>query len=136
MLHLIEADGHGDLDRGTRAGGNRGDATDPWVGPPRRRRIAGGALGLLGAGFAALAVYRATRGHSALLVLLSIAFGAGLLGLGSWLGRSPVCGPATPGMAPYAGGPARVVLRNFSPSGPVMTVDVLTAPSDATVPAG
>jgi hypothetical protein len=38
LLHLVEADGRGDLDRGTRAGGNRGDATDPWAGPPRRRR--------------------------------------------------------------------------------------------------
>jgi hypothetical protein len=32
LLHLVEADGRGDLDRGTRAGGNRGDAADPWVG--------------------------------------------------------------------------------------------------------
>ena len=132
LLHLVEADGRGDLDRGTRAGGNRGDAGDPWVGPPRRQRIAGGALGALGAAFVALAVYRATRGQGVGLVLLSLGFGAGLLWLGSWLGRAPTCGPATPGMAPYAGDPTRVVLRNFSPSGPLMTVDVLVAPSDAT----
>ena len=136
LLHLVEADGRGDLDRGTRAGGNRGDATDPWVGPSRRRRIAGGALALLGAGFVALAVYRATRGQAAVLAVLSLAFGGGLLWLGSWLGRGPVCGPSTPGMGPYGGGPSRVVLRNFSPSGPVMTVDVLVAPSDAMPPEG
>ena len=136
LLHLVEADGRNDLDRGTRAGGNRGDASDPWVGPARRRRVAGGLLGLLGAAFVSLTVYRATRGQGVVLVVLSLAFGAGLLGLGSWLGRGPVCGPPTPGMAPYAGGPVRVVLRSFAPSGPVMTVDVLVAPSDAMPPEG
>jgi hypothetical protein len=33
-------------------------------------------------------------------------------------------------MAPYDGGPGRVVLRNFSPAGPDMRVDVLIAPDD------
>jgi len=131
LLHLVEADGRGDLDRGTRAGGNRGDATDPWVGPPRRRVLAGGLLGLLGAIFVALAVYRLTRGQRLVLVLLTAAFGAGMLALAVWLRRSPVCGPDTPGMAPYGGEPVRVVLRRFSPSAPVMSVDVLVAPSAA-----
>ena len=44
LLHLVEADGRGDLDRGHAAGGNRGDAGDPWGGPPRWRRRAAGAL--------------------------------------------------------------------------------------------
>ena len=44
MLHLVEADGRGDLDRGHAAGGNRGDATDPWSGPPAWRRRAGAGL--------------------------------------------------------------------------------------------
>jgi immune inhibitor A len=134
LLHLIEADGRGDLDRGTRAGGNRGDATDPWKGPPRRRRVAGGLISLLGAGFLAAAVYRMVRARSLVLVLLTAAFGAGFLALGTWLGRSPVCGPSTPGMAPYGGEPVRVVLRGFSPSGPVLTVDVLVAPPAAPTP--
>jgi hypothetical protein len=64
LLHLVEADGRNDLDRGTKNGGNRGDAGDPWAGPPRRRVVAGGLLGLLGAIFVGLAVYRATRGRN------------------------------------------------------------------------
>ena len=44
MLHLVEADGRGDLDRGHAAGGNRGDATDPWSGPPAWRRRTGAGL--------------------------------------------------------------------------------------------
>jgi immune inhibitor A len=128
LLHLVEADGRGDLDRGTRAGGNRGDATDPWVGPPRRRRLAGALIALLGAMFLALGIYRLARARGVALVLLSLGFGAGLLGLGAWLRRAPVCGPGTPGMAPYGSEPPRVVLRGFSPSGPVMTVDILVAP--------
>jgi immune inhibitor A len=129
LLHLVEADGRNDLDRGTKNGGNRGDAGDAWAGPPRRRVIAGGLLGLLGAIFVGLAVYRATRGRQFLLVVATAAVGAGALGLGAWLGRSPVCGPQTPGMAPYGGQPERVVLRRFSPSAMVMSVDVLIAPS-------
>jgi hypothetical protein len=31
-------------------------------------------------------------------------------------------------MAPYGGEPVRVVIRNFSPSGPEMRFDVLIAP--------
>jgi immune inhibitor A len=129
LLHLVEADGRGDLDRGTRAGGNRGDAADPWAGPPRHRHVAGSLLGLMGATFVALALYRLTRGRAIALVLLTAAVGAGTLWLGAWLRRSPVCGPGTPGMAPYGGQPTRVVLRRFSPSAPVMSVDVLVAPS-------
>jgi M6 family metalloprotease-like protein len=129
LLHLVEADGRGDLDRGERNGGNRGDAGDPWSGPPRRRRVAGALLGLMGAIFVALALYRLTRGRQVALVLLTAAVGAGALWLGAWLRRSPVCGPGTPGMAPYGAQPTRVVLRRFSPSAPVMHVDVLVAPS-------
>jgi hypothetical protein len=130
LLHLVEADGRGDLDRGTRAGGNRGDETDPWAGPPRRRRVAGALISLLGALFTAGAIYRLVRARAPVLIVLTAAFGAGLLWLGAWVGRAPVCGPRTPGMAPYDGGPVRVVLRGFSPPGPVMGVDVLVAPSE------
>jgi hypothetical protein len=134
LLHLVEADGRNDLDRGTRAGGNRGDATDPWAGLPRRR-LAGGLIMLLGAAFMAGFVYRLVRARGFALVVLTGAFGLGLLWIGSWLGRPPICGPSTPGMAPYGGQPGRVVLRSFSAPGPVMTLDVLVAPSGDTTPA-
>jgi hypothetical protein len=53
-----------------------------------------------------------------------------LLAAGAALRRGPVCGTETPGMAPYAGGPPRVVIRNLSPAGPEMRFDVLVAPPD------
>jgi len=53
-----------------------------------------------------------------------------MLAAGVLVGRSPVCGPHTPGMAPHDGGPARVVLRNLSPAGPVMRFDVLIPPAE------
>jgi immune inhibitor A len=129
LLHLVEADGRGDLDRGHAAGGNRGDATDPWVGPPRWRRWAGGALALLGAVLVAAAVLRAVRARPVLPVLGRLLLAGACIGAAAWLTRSPVCGPGTPGMAPYGGGSTGVVLRRFSPAGPVMQVDVLIAPA-------
>jgi len=57
-----------------------------------------------------------------------LAAAAAALGAAAWLRREPVCGPGTPGMAPYGGEPVQVVLRRFSPPGPVMHVDVLVAP--------
>src|SRR5262249_41648033 len=62
LLHLVEADGRGDLDRGHAAGGNRGDATDPWQGPPAWRRRLGAAPGRLGALGGAAAGPRLGRG--------------------------------------------------------------------------
>jgi len=129
LLHLVEADGRGDLDRGHTAGGNRGDATDPWQGPSRARRVLRAGLALLGALSVAFAVFRAVRPAPVGAVLARLALAAVALG-GAWaLGDGPVCGPATPGMAPYGGGPGRVVIRNFSPAGPVMRFDVLVAPA-------
>ena len=62
-------------------------------------------------------------------VLLRVVAAAVVLAGAVVLWRSgPVCGPGTPGMAPYDGAPGRVVLRHFSPSGPRMRVDVLLAP--------
>jgi hypothetical protein len=130
LLHLVEADGRGDLDRGHAAGGNRGDAGDPWVGPPAWRRQLGAGVGLLGALLVAAAVLRLAWPRPLRAVLLCLALGGGALGAAHLLRRGPVCGPGTPGMAPYDGGPGRVVLRNFSPAGPDMRVDVLIAPDD------
>jgi immune inhibitor A len=127
LLHLVEADGRGDLDRGHAAGGNRGDATDPWSGPPRWERFGRGALALVGAVLVALAVLRAMRPRRTVPVLVLLVAAAGALAAAAVLGREPVCGPGTPGMAPYDGGPARVALRNFSPPGPVMRFDVVVA---------
>jgi immune inhibitor A len=128
LLHLVEADGRNDLDRGHAAGGNRGDATDPWEGPPPWRRTAGAGAALLGAGMLALAVLRARGPGAVRAVLVRLAVGAAALTAAAWLRATPVCGPGTPGMAPYGGEPVRVVIRNISPAGPVMRFDVLVAP--------
>ena len=131
LLHLVEADGRGDLDVGTRNGGNRGDAGDAWAGPPRWQRRVGNVLAFAGAVYVMLALYRTTRRRSLVVALLyALIGGAALWGAGR-LRAGPVCGPQTPGMAPYGGEPGRVVLRNFSPAGPVMQVDVLVAPAGA-----
>ncbi len=134
LLHLVEADGRDDLDRGHAAGGNRGDATDPWYGPPAWRRPLGAALGLAGAAALALALYRLGRAQAFVPVLLRVVLGAVLLAGGAVLRRGPVIGPDTPGMAPYDGGPARVVIRNLSPPGPEMRFDVLVAPEPGAEP--
>jgi len=128
LLGLVEADGRGDLDRGHAAGGNRGDATDPWSGPPPWRRRASAALLLLGACLVGAAVLRAARPRPLVPALGRLAAAAVALAGGALLGRAPVCGPGTSGMAPHDGGPTRVVLRNLSPAGPVMRLDVLVAP--------
>jgi len=129
LLHLVEADGRGDLDRGHAAGGNRGDAGDPWQGPPAWRRRVGTVAVLLGALALGAAVLRLGRPHAVWPVLMRVAAGVALLAGGGVLHRGPVCGPDTPGMAPYDGGPARVAIRNVSPAGPEMRFDVLVAPA-------
>ena len=128
LLHLVEADGRGDLDRGHAAGGNRGDATDPWSGPPRWRRWTAAALLGAGALVVAAALLRSARSRPLVPVLIRLGVAAMLFVGARALQQRPVCGPSTPGMAPYAGGPGRVILRNFSPPGPVMSVDVFVAP--------
>jgi immune inhibitor A len=130
LLHLVEADGRGDLDRGHAAGGNRGDSGDPWQGAPVWRRRLGAAAALLGALALAAAVARLGHPRPLRSVVLRVALGIALLGVGGALRRAPVVSPETPGMAPYDGGPARVVIRNLSPAGPEMTFDVLVAPAE------
>jgi immune inhibitor A len=132
LLHLVEADGRGDLDRGHAAGGNRGDGGDPWAGPGWARRTGGTLLlvlgiALLGAGIRGRGTARTPHLRGRWRVALGLA-GLPAAGAGLWLLRGPTCGPATPGMAPYDGGPARVTVRGFSASGPEMTVDVEVAP--------
>jgi immune inhibitor A len=130
LLHLVEADGRGDLDRGHSAGGNRGDATDPWTGPPRWRGRIAGALLLAGALGIAGALLRLARPRPLVPVLVRLGVAALVLSAGALLRRTPVCGPDTPGMPPYDGTPGRVVIRNISPAARVMTFDVLVAPQD------
>jgi immune inhibitor A len=130
LLHLVEADGRGDLDRGHTAGGNRGDAGDPWQGPPAWRRRLGAAAALLGALALAAALLRLGRPRALWPALLRAGAGAALLATGAVLRQGPVAGPDTPGMAPHDGGPARVVIRNLSPAGPEMRFDVLVAPAE------
>jgi immune inhibitor A len=129
LLHLVEADGRGDLDRGHARGGNRGDATDPWRGIGRGRRLAGPLLAVAGALALAGAVLRLGCVAAPGAVLLRVLIAAVLLGGGALALRAPVCGPGHPGMAPYAGSPGRIVLRNFSPAGREMFVDVIVLPS-------
>lgn len=131
LLHLVEADGRGDLDRGHAAGGNRGDAGDPWSGPPVWRHRLAGAAALLGALALAAAVYHAARARAFMPPLLRALLAVALLAAAAVLRRAPVIGPGTPGMAPYDGGPGRVVIRNLSPPGPEMRFDVLVAPPEA-----
>lgn len=135
LLHLVEADGRGDLDRGHAAGGNRGDAGDPWVGtawPWRAAGVALAVLGVVGIGLAAWGRLRpggwpVRRAWRALLAAAALsALVAGIV-----VQRGPVCGPDTPGMAPYDGSRGRVTLRGFSASGPEMVVDVEIAAPDA-----
>jgi hypothetical protein len=66
-----------------------------------------------------------------LRALLSVVIGVGALLGGARMRSGPVCGPGTPGMAPYGGEPVRVVLRSFSPPGALMTVDILVAEAEA-----
>jgi immune inhibitor A len=130
LLHLVEADGRDDLDRGHAAAGNRGDATDPFRGPsPWRRRVAP-FLAVVAAIFVASSVLRGARSHAGLAVLVRLLVAATFVAGASFLHRAPYCGPGTPGMAPYDGGPVRVVIRNLSPAGRVMRFDVLVAPQD------
>jgi immune inhibitor A len=129
LLGLVEADGRRDLDRGHAAGGNRGDAGDPWVGPPRWRRRAAAAIVLLGALLVASAVLRAVRPRPLVATALRLAAAAVALAAGVLLRRTPVCGPGTPGMAPHDGEPTRVAIGDISPAGPVMHFDVVVAPA-------
>ena len=100
----------------------------------RDRRAGAGAwarsLGLLGALALAATVFRlgasARRDPGAPAPRRAA---SALLAAGAMLRRGPVCGPDTPGMAPYDGGPGRVVIRNLSPPGPEMRFDVLVAPT-------
>jgi M6 family metalloprotease-like protein len=135
LLHLVEADGRNDLDRGHGRGGNRGDRTDPWVGMGRVRRIGGPLLALAGALALAAAVLRLGCAAAPGAVLRRLLIAGALLGAGALALRAPVCGPDHPGMAPYDGSPGRIVLRNFSPAGPEMFVDVVVLP-DPAAPAG
>src|SRR5262249_5047052 len=98
-------------------------------GPRAWRRRLGAAWGLLGALVVAAAVLRLARAPAVIPVLLRVAAGAALIAVAGVLRHGPVCGPDTPGMAPYGGGPVRAVIRNLSPAGPEMRFDVLVARS-------
>jgi len=87
------------------------------------------ALAFVGACLVAAAILRAVRPRPLPAVLGHLVAAVVALSAGIALRRGPVCGPGTPGMAPYGGGPVPFTLRNFSPAGPVMRFDVLVAPS-------
>lgn len=128
LLHLVEADGRGDLDLGLPHGGNRGDATDPWVGASRLRRVVPALLVLLGALAVASAIFRLGRAPTWRAVALRVGLAAALVTAGvSSRPRAVVCGPWHPGMAPYAGSPGRVLIGNVSPLGEALRFDVHVA---------
>src|SRR5262249_60577761 len=92
LLHLVEADGRGDLDRGHAAGGNRGDAGDPWQGPPAWRRRVGTVAVLLGALALGAAVLRLGRPPAVWPVLVRGAAGGARPGRGGGARRGPAGG--------------------------------------------
>jgi immune inhibitor A len=129
LLHLVEADGRGDLDRGHGTGGNRGDASDPWAGASRWRRVLPALLVTLGAFCVAGAIFRVGRAPGWRAVGMRLLLAAALVGAGLALRPRPaVCGPWHPGMAPYDGSPGRVVVGNVSPAGETMRFDVHVTP--------
>jgi hypothetical protein len=125
LLHLVEADGRDDLNRGHANGGNRGDGTDPWVGPSRLRRLLPALLVVIGALCTAGAIFRLGRAPGVVAVLVRLGLAAAFVAAGLALRpRLLVCGPWTPGMAPYDGAPGRVVIGNLAPAGDAMRFDV------------
>jgi hypothetical protein len=131
LLHLVAADGRDDLDLGAGGGGNRGDAGDPWVGPSRLRRLLPALLVLWGGLAIASAIFRLARAPRLRTVGSRLLVGALLLAGGALLRPQPVvCGPWTPGMAPYDGSPGRVLIGNVGPLGAVMRFDVHVAPAE------
>jgi hypothetical protein len=77
-------------------------------------------------------VLRGVRPRPLRGVLVRVGLAGCLLAGAAVLRRSPVCGPGTPGMAPYGGGPTRVVIANISAAGDPMRFDVLIAPVSRT----
>jgi len=130
LLHLVDADGRGDLDRGTGGGGNRGDAGDPWVGASRLRRFLPALLVLWGGLATASAIFRLARAPRLGAVTARLLLGVALVLAGAAVRPRPaICGPWTPGMAPYDGTPGRVLIGNIGPLGAVMRFDVHVAPA-------
>ena len=127
LLRLVQADGTSDLERGHRAGGNRGDAGDPWNGPPRWRVGLARALGAAGAVTVLTGILRLVRGPRVVPVALRLVVGLAVLAGAGAVARGPTCGPETPGMAPNDGAPGRVTLSGFSSPGVDMAVDVRIA---------
>lgn len=118
---LMQADGRDDLRVGHRAGGNRGDAGDPWRGMDRVRRGLLNAVAAAGVLLLALAALRPGRQR-----VLVGALGTLALAVGLGVSRSPAFVPPS-GMAEAAGrGEASppFVIDDFSPPGDPMTFTV------------
>jgi hypothetical protein len=126
-LTLMQADGRDDLRIGHRAGGNRGDASDPWRGMDGvPRRLLDGAA-VAGALLLAVAALRPVRRRMLLAAL-------GVLGLGVGLGlsRSPTFvaqDPVRGGSPPAAASPS-FVIGDISASGDPMTFTVTLDSAD------
>jgi M6 family metalloprotease-like protein len=132
FLTLMQADGRDDLRRGHRAGGNRGDGTDPWRGLDRGPRLALDAA-VLGGVLLVLAGARGWRRRRGGVVLALVA-GAALVALGLGVPRSPTFGPhTTPDSGSRNGTPGQFTISDISASGEVMwfTVTFHTAAGEA-----
>jgi immune inhibitor A len=123
---LAQADGRDDLRTGHRAGGNRGDAGDPWRGVSRQIWFLLDAAAVIGAAFIVATVAAAWRSRRVTRwSVVAIALGVTGLWVGLGLARSPSFGPATvPGSGSWYGEPGRFTIRRISPAGDDMSFRV------------
>jgi immune inhibitor A len=114
-LTLMQADGRDDLRVGHRAGGNRGDAGDPWRGMDGVRRRLLDAAAIVGVLLLATAALRPVRRR-----LLLAALGALGLAVGLGVSRSPTF--VAPDPAAAVSGAAK--------TSPAFAIDGISAPGD------
>jgi hypothetical protein len=126
FLTLVQADGRDDLRIGHRAGGNRGDAGDPWRGMDRGLQFlldASAIVGIFVIVAAGSRVVRRRRVDSMAVIAAGVGLGALVLGLG--ISRSPVFGPSTsPSSASWDGTSGRFTVERFSAAGDPMSFQV------------
>jgi immune inhibitor A len=120
---LVQADGRDDLRVGHRAGGNRGDATDPWHGLGSRARHALDAAIVFGLALAVLGGWRAARGRRVEIASgILLAGGCAAIAVGLAVPRSPLLrveAATEPGNG--GGGESGFTISDISPAGDPMT---------------
>jgi hypothetical protein len=126
FLTLVQADGRDDLRIGHRAGGNRGDAGDPWRGMDRGLQFVLDASAILGIFMVVAAGSRVVRCRCIdSMALIATGVGLGALALGLCVSRSPVLGPHTsPGSGSWDGTSGRFTVERISAAGDPMSFHV------------